>query len=139
MREVTFDGTPESFLSYSHLELVTPQNNPTPALIPEGLGLSPNGARVISFSFVSQSDEGILLVTVHEVHFVTCVPISQYQFFFKQDADLAVVLVGGEVQLRVISRDDSADRILSSTERIELGVQQYVLIELRLGSWCGGL
>ncbi len=65
MREAAFEGTPESYLPYSHLQLVFPRNHP--AVPPEGLGLSADGAWVISLSFVSQRDGGVLLAAFNQV------------------------------------------------------------------------
>lgn len=68
MREASFDGTSESLLPYSYLDLVSPTNNPSnPFLAVPGLGLSANGAQIISLSFVPQGDEGVLLATFNEV------------------------------------------------------------------------
>lgn len=63
MREAAFNGGPEAYLSYTYLSLVAPSNLP-----PEQVGGdSATGARTISFSFVAQQGDGVLLAMLHEV------------------------------------------------------------------------
>ena len=62
-REVAFDGGPESYLSYTYLKLVTPTNSPPGE---EG-GASANGARLVSFSVVAASGDGVLLMSLNRV------------------------------------------------------------------------
>ena len=64
-REVAFDGGSEAYLSYRYLALVSQEN--FPANSPLVGGPSANGAKMISFSFVAQQSDGVLLTILSGV------------------------------------------------------------------------